>query len=282
MTLRAATVDDIDAIAAIAHAQRRRQHLRDPAYWPAMPDSTGVHSLLLRWLLTGGASTALVIADAGETVLGYVIASAVQAPGSLRKAFVIDALDVAGDHLWPTLGPPLLAATAGRAKQQGVTTVIVACPTDDTARRAVFASCRFEVDCWFRHGHLGTLEAVVPPAAADDDDEMGLPLPHLHGRMASLAEPFSVVAPGAHSLISAPVPLIALVPAAGTTTLVDPAIGSDRAAFTALFDEIEGVARSRGDLAVTVAVGPGEEPLDRCLQRRGYSRPIDWWSLRTR
>lgn len=277
MTIRSATANDLDAIADLAQDQRIRQQGWDPAYWALTPNARDIHPLFLRWSVDAARSVAMVVTR-GEALVAYAIAAPLPLPNGTTSTWVVDDVGVAAAATWRTAGLVAIAAVAGRARQLGATRIVVPCATSDRARRAAFESGGLDLNCWYRHVRLDEVQHVAEPVPRADD-EPGLPLPHLHGLASMVAGSTSVTASGAHALLTPP---IAAPPVyrAGSTALADPVVADGAPGLWRGLCEVEATARARGDVALVVVVGPGEEPLDAALDERGYGRPVEWWTFR--
>lgn len=279
MTIRPTEARDIPAIADLAQDQRIRQAGWEPEFWAMAPNAREVHPVFLRATVEQGRTLALV-AETGGQLQGYVIATPGPTIPGRPPTWTVDDFGVAAPRSWSTVGPALLAAVAARARREGVDRIVTPCPTADRARRLALEAAGLDLNCWFRHLRLD--RPTGPPALSSGDDDPGLPLPHLHGLQAVTMAGTSVVADGAHALLS---PSIAAPPVyrpGGTTAVADPVIGQDHASLSGVLDEVEETSRGRGDVALIVAVGPGEELLERTLDDRNYGRPVEWWALRPR
>lgn len=280
MTIRNADAGDLDAIADLAQDQRVRQQAWAPSFWPVAPNAREVHPLFLRWTVGSGRSVALVAIVDGRLV-GYAIASPLPMGHDPGSTWVVEEVGVAAPSKWDVVGRALLAAVAGRTRQQGATRLVVACAAADRMRRDALIAAGLDLNCWYRHLRLD--EAPSPAIAAIDlEAEAGLPLPHVHGLspLASAGTPIGVT--GGQGLLSPRVASPPVYRPGGTTGVADPVVAADVNTLTQLVEAIEGTGRDRGDVALLVVVGPGEEPLDGVLDRRGYGRPVEWWMLRPR
>ncbi len=278
MTIRTATLADIGPIADLAQDQRVRLQGWDPSYWPIAPNARDVHPLFLHHSLTGGHSVAVVSTACGR-VTGYAVASS---PFTFdRRAptlWVIDDLDVERGDLWNTTGRVLLAAIAARARAHGARRLVASCAVADSARRTAFEASGLSLNCWFRHR---SLDRWTAPRQHDDTVafEPGLPLPHVHALADAMSGADVVNVEGGSALLSTPIPPSPCFRHDGTTALVDPVVGVHGVGLIGAIDAVEAAARDRGDHALLVAVGPGEDSLDRELDTRDYSRPVEWWTV---
>lgn len=280
MAIRIATLADLDAMANVAQDQRIRQQGWDPTFWPLAPNARDIHPLFLRWAIEDGRAVALV-ATSDEQVTGYGIATPMNAPSVPVGTWLLDEIAVATPAQWNTLGRVLLAAIASHVKRGGATAVVTPCATADRSRRSAFIAAGLDLNCWYRHVRLDEVSDLPEPLIGTDD-EPGIPLPHLHQLVAMIAGATSVTATGAHALVSAPVTTPAVYRHGGTTALADPVIADCTPSLRTVLREVESHARVQGDVALIVAVGPGEEPLDAVLDERGYRTPVEWWVLRPR
>lgn len=279
MTIRPATPADVDSIADLADAHRFRLDGWHPDLWPLDLDARRRHPDVLRAQLADGRVHALVAAD--EKLRGYVVAEEHTLGATAERMWAVTEIGVAKPKRWDTVGRVLLAALAGAALRHAVDLIVVPCPTGDRRRRAALEGARLEVQCWFRSLPLGRErwpERFVPSGF----DDPGLPLPHLHALVGTGAAATSVMAAGAHALLSDTLPASGVTAMADGWSLADPVVASDEGGLWSVLDEAEQRCRERGDRTLAVAVGPGEEPLDAVLERRGYIRAIEWWALRPR
>lgn len=278
MTIRTATLADIGPIADLAQDQRVRLQGWEPSYWSIAPNARDVHPLFLHHSLNGGQSVAVVSTVCGR-ITGYAVASA--PPTSDRRApttWMIDDLDVERVDLWNTTGRVLLAAIAARARAHGARQLVASCAIADAARRTAFEASGLSLNCWFRHFRLDRWAPPRQPTEAKDFDS-GLPLPHVHALEGAIVGAAVVSVDGGSALLSTPIPPSPCFHHDGTTALVDPVVGVHGVGLAGAIDAVEVAARERGDHALIVAVGPGEDTLDRELDARGYSRPVEWWTI---
>ena len=278
MTIRNAEVGDLDAIADLAQDQRLRQQAWAPTFWALAPNAREVHPLFLRVTLGSGRSIALVASVAGR-VAGFVIASPLSLDVDTDPTWVVDDVGVAAPNHWDRVGRALLAAVAGRAHRLGATRIVVPCAVADRMRRAALVAAGLDLNCWYRHRRLDVASALL---LDEPDDEPGLPLPHLHGLSALAITGAPVAVPGGQALLSPPIAPPPVYRPGGTTGLADPVVAGDTTELARLVAAVETQSRDRGDVALLVVAGPGEEPLDALLDRRGYDRPVEWWVLRPR
>lgn len=277
MTIRPATPAHLDAIAEVADAQRLRLDGWHPELWPMAPSARRRHVAELATVLADPRTHGLVAAD--HKLRGYVLATELPPGAAHAPTWAVTEFGVARPKRWDTVGRVLLAALAGAAVRHGIEEVVVPCPAGDRRRRAALVAARLQLQCWYRSIALrstGWPEQFVPSGL----DEPGLPLPHLHALVGATSELESVTAPGAHALLSGTLPANGTLAMVDGWALADPVIAGDEESMWHVLDEVERTGRARGDEVLLVAVGPGEEPLDAVLDRRGYGRAMDWYSLR--
>lgn len=277
MTIRPATPAHLDAIADLADAQRLRLDGWHPELWPLSLSARRRHATELATVLHDPRTHGLVAAD--HRLRGYVLATELPPGAAHAPTWAVTEMGVSKPKRWDTVGRVLLAALADAAVRHGIEEIVVPCPAGDRRRHDALVGARLRLQCWFRSLVLagsGWPERFV----ASGLDEPGLPLPHLHALVGATVETDSVTAPGAHALLSGTLPPTGTLAMADGWSLADPVIASDEESLWHVLDEVERRCRARGDRVLTVAVGPGEEPLDAVLDRRGYGCAMDWFSLR--
>ncbi len=278
MTIRPADDSDVEAIADLLADGRVRQQAWDPDFWAIAPDARQVHPMFLSMVVCHGATIARVHDGPGAGPDAVAIATPLSDASNGRgMAWVIDDFAVSRVHDWGRLGPPLLAAIAGRARSLGGQWLVVGCPHLDRDRSEMLASAGFEIDGWYRHLRHGapTTAPEIPGPESED-----LPLPVLHGMLPVLADAEPVVGDRAAGRRTGPLAAPPVYRPGGTTTLVDSVAAVDASAVDGFIERLESDSRDRGDVGLLVVAGPAQPALDRTLDRRGYGRLIDWWALR--
>lgn len=274
MSMRRATIDDLDTIADLAQDQRIRLEGWDPGFFASSPRARTVDPLFLRAAVDRSAGVSEVVTRRDGTVGGFAFAHPIGAPAE-PGAWLIDRIELASPTTWSSVGVALLAHVAGRAKRHGATRLVLGCSPADTMRRQALRRAGLERSCWFRHARLDR----VRPATIELPDDNGLPLPRLHGwsGLASRMTAFRI--DGGQAMVSPPVRTPPWGrPSDGTTGLADPIVATDHPSLWRLIDALESHARERGDGSMSVAVTAGEGPLDGALDARGYTQAVEWWT----
>lgn len=280
MSIRPAAPDDVDAIADLAQDQRLRRQGRDPSLWPVAANARDLHRMTLRWAVESGAAPVLVARCDEGSLAAHLVASVTSSPADGSAVWVVDEMEVARPPQWDTLGRVLLAALGAHAVRRRVERVVVACPVVDERRRAALVRAGMDLNCWFRHVRLdGPGRSPGDRPVFDDDLDPGIPLPHLHSMLRTARRAEAVSVPGATAMLAGPV-TSATGRRGETFALADPVVATGPEPLWDLLDAVEGRAADAGSVALMVAVGPGEEMLDRVLDERGYVRSVEWWSYR--
>lgn len=283
MTIRPAELDDIDAIAQLAHGQRLRQQEREPEFWTPIHNSLQIHPIvLLQMIAHDPASTVLVAHDAtGVCAFAIAVERRVDAGTSQAPAFwVVEDLVVREMNHFDKVGRALLAAIASAAHRRKIESLVVGCPSGDVARHDALQRAGFTLDSWFRYRRLNRHHFSVEPQP-DDRPTHARPdaaRPLRHGLVSVAADHATTIATASSSArlttVVRPSPLFR---GDGPTALVDTVHAPESLSTWHLIADVENCARTRGDTALVIAVPQEEHTLDRVLAARSYRRTVDWW-----
>lgn len=261
------------------HQRPLRQRLRS-----ATPDDTaGIVALLSRHSpaargraetvvgrILRGPNVALVVDDPFvEGLSAALCLRPVESPTGHWAADVVDVRRSADeDHLVPLL----LSAAADRLVRNGVSSVAVPASPERPERAAALRRASLQLDCWTMIRRRGIVRI-------DDEYEQGLPLPHLHGhRPLRPGRDLRTEDAGAWQTATM-MPFDAAVPLE-VVALLDPVIAPNAAALTRLLVKLGDPARTDDDDSrIAIAVGAGEDRLDKALDAAGFRRSVEWWRL---
>jgi hypothetical protein len=256
-TARAATPDDLDAIAALTVTVRGQLARWSRLWWRA---AAGVDPLHRRWLehLIGADGVAARVVDDDGTVVGcsFTLPSG--------GGWAVDDVAVAASARWSEVGPVLLGAITERP-------ALLCAPTRDRARlEACTAAGLVEVSSYWiaatRPGgsSVGAIRRpdALPPAPPHS---FGSPLdPFAPGAMAF--ETLDGVVVGSPSIAAPPV-----YDPGGTVCVVDRVVGAQ----TRLLRDAMAVADERGDVVLTVVCGHDDTDLAGQLSATGFERTVE-------
>lgn len=139
--IRAATPEDVDAIADLVHEKRLTYQSYQPVFWKVAAAAREKHRDFLANLLVNDRTIALVWQDVSGTVDGFIIANIIVAPPVYEPGgptCMVDDYWVRGGQRWDTIGRTLLDAVCMRAQSEfGAVQVLVVCGHQDLAKRAM-------------------------------------------------------------------------------------------------------------------------------------------------
>jgi len=136
--IRDATLEDADAIAALAHARRLDYESAQPRFWRQAADAVEKHTHFVSTLIQDDRVVSLVATDDDERLVGYVFASLVPAPpvydpGGLTG--YIDDFAVMRPALWSTTGSALLIEAKSKVLARGAAQIVVVTGQHDGPKR---------------------------------------------------------------------------------------------------------------------------------------------------
>jgi hypothetical protein len=262
VTVRTASDDDLDAIAALTAAHRRCLAAWSPTWWRVAPGADEVHRLWLGYLVGAADRRVLVAADqASGVVVGCVVVN--PQPGQ----WFVDDLAVADDR-WADAGAALVEAVDERPALTCLATL------DDVRTAALRSAGLAAVSSYW----VGPAVPGAPSPATGGAD--GLPDPPLHtfvglvdpGAPDTLVvgEPDGGIAVGSRSVTAPPI-----YGPGGTVCLVDRVAGADADARARLVAAVGAAAAARGDTLVAVVAGAGDGELEAVLTGAGYERTVE-------
>lgn len=261
--IREATIDDLDAIAALTRAHRHRLAAWSPTWWCVADGADEIHPLWLGHLITSDAATVRVLVDGAEVV--GCLAEVAQPAG-----WFVDDVAIDDDGRWPQVSALLRSAVTVRP-------ALTCVATDDRSRRDALAGAGIErvSSYWIRPtsplpagADVGAATPLEPGSAVADAP------PHTFGDAfdPGASGALAAVVGDGHVVGSPPVPPPPVYGAGGTVAVVDRLVGSDRrrAAATAL-----ALAADRGDLLLAVVAGADDDELADVLAGLGFVRTVD-------
>jgi hypothetical protein len=261
VTVRTATGDDLDAVAALTAAHRRCLAAWSPVWWRMAPGADELHRLWLGYLIGAADRRVLVAADEPPgAVDGCVVVN--PQPGQ----WFVDDLAVA-DGRWADVGAALVAAVSERP-------ALTCLATLDGARAAGLRSAGLAgVSSYW----VGPTVPGALPAAAGGAVGVQNPPPHTFGPLDPTApgalvvlDPDAGIAVGSRSVTAPPI-----YGPGGTVCIVDRVVGVDVDARARLVAAAGAKAAARGDTLVAVVAGAGDDELERILVSAGYERTVE-------
>lgn len=257
---RAATADDLDAIAALTALHRERLAGWAPLWWAVADGADALHPLWLGHLIATDGPDVRVVLDGGAVVgCAVVLAQAGQ--------WFVDDVALAPDASWSGAGAALVDSVDVRP---ALTCVAAA----DVERRDGLAALGLQrvSSYWMR--------AAVASESADDArplvDDVVLPDPPRH----TFGGPFDPMAEGALAItvdggLVVGSPSVAAPPVydpGGTVAVVDRVVGDDP---STLLGAAHAVAATRGDVVLAVVAGVDDGALIAALDAGGFARTVD-------
>jgi hypothetical protein len=267
VTVRPATDDDLDAIAALTAAHRRALAAWSPVWWRVAPGADEVHRMWLGYLVGAPDRRVLVAAEAASgEVVGCVVVN--PQPGQ----WFVDDVAVAGDDRWADAGAALVAAVDERP-------ALTCLATLDGARAAGLAGAGLAGVSSYWVG--ATVPGESPALAGWGDgraDAVEDPPPHTFVGLTDPAAADTLVltdADGGIVVGSRPVTAPPVYGPGGTVCLVDRVVGADTGARARLVTAVRAVAAARGDTLVAVVVGADDADLTHVLAVAGFERTVE-------
>lgn len=256
-TARAATPDDLDAIAALTKAARADLARWSRLWWRPAADADVVHCVWLEHLLGAAGATVRVV-----ELRGTVVGCASAAPTG--EGWVVDDVAVAPMAGWDEVGPVLLGAITERP-------AVLCAPTRDRPRSAATKAAGLtEVSSyWMAATRPGasTVRPIREPGAvgAAPAHTFGSPLdPLVPGALAFETNDGIVV--GSPSIAAPPV-----YDPGGTVCVVDRVIGAQ----TRLLRDAMARADERGDVVLAVVCASDDADLAGQLSATGFERTVE-------
>jgi hypothetical protein len=146
-TIRRAIESDLDSIAALAEMKRIQYEAYQPLFHRQAANALKDHRVFLKSLLTRD-NTLLLVAEQDSKVVGFVCASAVEAPpvyDPQSKICFIDDFMVEDPSLWSTVGRELAQAAFEGTKPMGAILSNIVCGPKDLDKRALLTALGFDV-----------------------------------------------------------------------------------------------------------------------------------------
>jgi hypothetical protein len=261
-TVRTASDDDLDAIAALTAAHRRCLAAWSPTWWRVAPGADEVHRLWLGYLVGAADRRVLVAADQPSgVVVGCMVVN--PQPGQ----WFVDDLAVADDR-WTDAGAALVAAVPERPALTCLATL------DDVRAAALRSSGLAAVSSYW----VGPAVPGGPPATTGQAYGLADPPPHTFVGLVDPAAPDTLVvgdpaagiAVGSRSVTAPPV-----YGPGGTVCIVDRVVGADHAARAWLVAAAGAAAAARGDSLVAVVAGADDGELEDVLAAAGFERTVE-------
>jgi hypothetical protein len=303
MTIRNASLGDIDDIAVLAQESLYRLYGGEPARWESAAPPQSFHPLLLRRALRDGRSFTLV-AERDQQFAGFVSASLTALPGRRRPLLIVDHVGATLNEGWDAVIRALLAAVAARLKSSDALGLAVGCPVGDRGLRRVLAEAGFAVKSSL---HFRTLRTSNPYSKSQHTGRPDLaelqPLParrqlvpsqrqpvrtgvlrccNLHGLSTYLSDATLVHAPGARALLSHPFHAAPQLESGRPILVADAVLGASRGSLNSLMEHVERQAARQEEVGLFVAVSPSQPLLDHTLTARRYRHTSDWCLLPAR
>jgi hypothetical protein len=257
-TARAATPDDLDAIAALTATSRSNLARWSRLWWRPAPGANALHRLWLQHLIGAEGHEARVVTTVDGRVVGCAFA------GPAAGGWVVDDVAVAASAGWAATGPALLAAIEGRP-------AVLCAPTSDRAQIAAAAAAGLtEVSSYWIAATRPGGSAVGPIRHPE-----GLPAAPVH-TFGSPLDPFAAGALAFETLDGVVVgsPSIAAPPVydpGGTVCIVDRVVGAQ----TRLLRDAMAAAEERGDVVLAVVCGQADVELAGQLSATGFERTVE-------
>lgn len=263
--VRAATLDDLDAISSLCRAARSRLASWAPEWWRPAAGADDLHP---RWLehLIGSRGPVVRVATDGGTVTGCAVAM------PQADQWLVDDVAVANDGRWADVGEDLLAAVTERP-------ALTCVPTAHLARRAasLAVGLHHASSYWIRPtgpARDGTLPppppvGVVPP-----------PPPHTFGGALDPAAPGALAfgAGGALLVGSPPVTAPPVYDPGGPVCIVDRVVGDP----VPLLQHALAASAQRGDVLLAVVAAVDDRRLRNGLHDLAFTRTVDVFTWPTR
>jgi hypothetical protein len=260
-TIRAAVETDLEPIAGLTAASRRRLARWSPLWWRQAARADDLHPFWLRHLLDRDGPVMRVV-DQGGTVVGCAIS--MPQPGQ----WFVDDVAVVDDTRWADAGAALLAAVTERP-------ALTCIPTADVARAdaARTVGLRPVSSYWIR----ATEPAPESGSLSADLDGVDIPAAPPHsfgGGLDARADGALVLADGRGGLVigspstSAP----PVYDPGGTVCVVDRVTGRDRAG---MLRAASAAASRRGDVLLAVVAADEDGELRGLLGDAGFERTVE-------
>jgi hypothetical protein len=262
MTLRVrpAAEHDLEAIAGLTAAGRRRLAGWSPVWWRQAAGADELHPFWLRHLLDSDGAV-MRVADEGGSVVGCAVS--MPQPGR----WFVDDMAVVADDRWSDAGVAVFEAVTERP-------ALTCIPSADRARAAaaLTAGLRPVSSYWIRATDPdGDAASTAPPEGID------LPAAPPHsfgGGLDPTADGALVLGDGDGGLVvgspSSPAPPV--YDPGGTVCVVDRVTGRDRGRL--LLAALAAAGR-RGDVLLTVVAGEDDGELRRLLGEAGFERTVE-------
>lgn len=257
--VRDATSGDLDAIAAVTAAARRRLAEWSPVWWRPAPDADALHRLWLQQLIESDGAAVRVVTEHAH-VTGC--AAATRQPAQ----WVVDDVALSDDGRWADDGIELLAAMSERP-------ALTCVPTHHLARRAASEAARLHhvSSVWIRSTTpvAGTVATPVDPATV-----VAPPPPHTFGGSLDPSLPGALLVGGSAGEVLVGTPSIAAPPVydpGGAVCIVDRVAGDP----APLLDQALQLSGARGDVLLAVVVGVGDDRLRSGLKELDFERTVD-------
>jgi ribosomal protein S18 acetylase RimI-like enzyme len=257
LTVRTAQPSDLDAIARMTAANRRRLAAWSPLWWRPAQAADQIHPLWLQHLIVSEGPVVRVAEHNGE-VVGCIAST--QQP----HTWFIDDLAVTTEDRWADVGAALIEAVAERPA------MTCASPADQGRLAALGnAGLAHVSDYWIRETAAGEPKTLPIPAGA----AIPAPAPHTFGG------PFDPHAPGALAFTTDDGGMVIGSPSitappvydpGGTTCIIDRLLD----ATDALVDTAIAAAGQRGAGAIAVVVAATDSRLQSILAGHGFQRTV--------
>jgi hypothetical protein len=258
VTVLPATADDLDAIAALTAAHRRRLAAAAPRWWRPAAGADEMHRLWLGHLVGADGPVVRVVEEGGEVVgCGIAVPQAAQ--------WFLDDLAVRSDADWAGPGAALLAAVTERP-------VLTCTAVGDGAREDALRGAG-----WAPASRCWVGEAAGDPPAAVAPLGPGAPLPapppHTFGPIDPTAGGFALGDDRGGAVVgSAPVTAPPVYDPGGTVCLVDRLAGPDPGL---LVRAAAAAAAGRGAARLAVVAGAADHRLADALAAAGFAPTVE-------
>jgi len=135
--IRDATLEDADAIAALAHARRLDYEPAQPRFWRQAADAVEKHTHFVSTLIPDDRVVSLVATDDDERLVGYVFATLVPPPPVYDPGGLTGYIDdfAVMPALWSTTGSALLIEAKSRVLARGAAQIVVVTGQHDGPKR---------------------------------------------------------------------------------------------------------------------------------------------------
>lgn len=262
LTIRPATVDDLDVIVSLTRAKRQQLARWAPVYFNPAPEADELHPAFLDFMIKSADHTTQALVSDGGAVVGFFAEHSLDGESRIW----VDDLCVAEEAWWPS---------AIRAIDDAVASPWVTCvSTQDNSQADALTGCGLSTvsSYWARPTH--DIEPTKPTPFDPVRFDASNAAPHTFGGRAFQPDAHGALVVGSDHgyAIGSPAVNPPIYDPGGPTTVIDQLVGPHR---MKVLQMAMAAAAERGDAQVVLVCGNEDAELSALVDEAGFGHVVD-------